>query len=267
MKILKVLLGLFLVGAVASCNNNDDNGQVAYGGSNVVAFGNPIARDVFVFEGTGFTEIQVPFGFVKPTTENTTVTLTVDTENSVGVEGTDFTIVASTVTVESGETNGAFVVRLLEGGAVEAGKKVVFKISSDKVDTAVFNNAYTLNVSRSCTVESFLGQFSSNTWWAGPSTNEIAFGTAENSLEIVDFWVDNATAPNFVMSYDPDTFVVTFQEQSTGFVAAQGLIFARPAEGKTSRFNPCTRVLTLEVNYWIPNVGTYGDKVEVFTGI
>ncbi len=271
MKILKIFAVLLLFSAVMSCNN-DDNGQIEYSGDNVVAFGDPAPseRTVFVFEGTEFNEIEIPFGFVRPLSDDTDVTISIDSENSEAVEGIDFSIVASTVTANAGETKGAFLVRFFENVATESGKKVVFNISADKVETAVFNNSYTINVSSSCVIESFVGQFTSQTWWYDPATfvGEIAVGSNPNTLEIVDFFPDNVDSPNFKLRYNPNTFVVSFQQQSTGAIAAAGEIFVKQADGKISRFNPCTRIMTLQVEYFVPGTSaSSGDQVETFTGI
>jgi len=72
------------------------------------------------------------------------------------------------------------------------------------------------------------------------------------------------------LSYN-DSYVVTFAPQNTGYFVAQynGYIWARMSTDATqvSSFNPCTRTMKVYVNYYIPNVGSYGNKEEVFTGI
>lgn len=271
MKKIKLLslVALFSAAAFTSCTD-DDKGERVYKGDALLNFHNGVSKDVFVFSGTGFTEIDIDYGVVKAVSGTNTVTMVVDTETSTAVEGVDFTIIDGTDELVDGETTGQFKVRFLEEGAVQTGKVVNFKLSSSSLESAVFNNTYTVNVSLSCEITSFVGDFDATTWWLGTSTHTVAVGPSANTIQINDFWEDNATAPNFVLSYN-DSFVVTFAEQNTGYFVAQynGYIWARMSTdaSQVSSFNPCTRTMTVYVNYYIPGVGTYGNKQEVFTGI
>jgi hypothetical protein len=271
MKKIKLLslLSLFMVATFTSCTD-DDKGERVYKGASLLNFHKGVSRDVFVFSGTGFTEITIDYGVLKPVAGDNTVSLVLDTENSTAVEGVDFEIVDGTDELTDGETTGQFTVKFLEGGAVQAGKIAKFKMSSSTLDSATFNEVYTVNVSLSCPINTFVGDFDATSWWLGNSTHTVVEGAAANTIQINDFWSDNATAPNFILSYN-DAYVVTFAPQNTGYFVAQynGYIWARMSTDATqvSSFNPCTRTMKVYVNYYIPNVGSYGNKEEVFTGI
>jgi len=271
MKKIKLLslLALLVAATFTSCTD-DDKGIRVYGGDALLNFHNGVSREVFVFSGTGFTEIDIDYGVVKAVQGDNTVTLTVDTETSTAVEGVDFEIVDGTDELTDGEITGQFKVKFLEGGAVQAGKTVNFKLSSATLESAVFNNTYSVKVSLSCPINTFVGDFDATSWWLGNSTHTVVEGAAANTIQINDFWSDNAAAPNFILSYN-DAYVVTFAPQNTGYFVAQynGYIWARMSTDATqvSSFNPCTRTMKVYVNYYIPNVGSYGNKEEVFTGI
>ena len=277
MKKVKYLSLLLLPLLFIACTPDDEKGQVAYSGDALLNFTGNTTKQVFVFTGSGFSELEIPYGVLKPVSGSNTVTLVPDVENSTAVLGVDYEIVTGTDELAEGETNGFFKIKLLEEPATQDGKAIVFKLESATLSSAVFNNTYRVNVSLTCPVETFVGDFDSDTWWAGPSTNTISFvPEVENTLQIEGFWGDNPEQPNLIFTYDPNTFVVTIpdspgvpagQGQNTGYVGAQGTIYAKPTAAKVSSFNPCTRVLTLYITYWIPGVGTYPDQVEVFTGI
>ena len=52
-------------------------------------------------------------------------------------------------------------------------------------------------------------------------------------------------------------------------ILATANIFAKPSTlaAEVSSFNPCTRKMTLYVNYFVPGLGTFGNKVEKFSGL
>jgi hypothetical protein len=124
-------------------------------------------------------------------------------------------------------------------------------------------------MSLTCPVSFFVGSFkNTETWWGTPNAvYDIVQSTTANQLLVKDFW-DIGT--DMVLNYNPDTYVVTVPDQNTGYFVAQynGYIWARPSTDATqiSTFNPCTRVMTLYVNYYIPGVGSYGNKIEKFIG-
>ena len=270
MKNFKFFALLFLSLSLASCGD-DDKGEVAYGGASRLFFdNNGQPQDLFVFAESGSAETTIKYGVIKSVSGSATVSLVADTENSTAVEGVDYEIVNPTDELTDGETTGEFVVRFFEAPATQDGKVAVFKLQSSSLSSAVFYDSFTVNVSLSCTVDTFVGQFESNTYWNGPSVNEIVIDDSANTLRIEGFWTDNGT--DLLFNYNPDTFVVTVPQQPTGFFYqgdANQEVYARPsvAAGLVSSFNPCSRVLTLHINYWVPGVGSFGDKVEVFTGI
>ena len=269
MKNLKLLsLMLLVIGAsFTSCTDND-KGQRVYNGDSLLTFNKGISKDVFVFSGTGYTEIEIDYGVLKAVAGTHTVSLVADTETSTAVEGTDFEVINTTDELTDGETTGKFTVKFLEGAAMQSGKVVNFKLVSPTLDATFSNSTYKVRVSLSCTIASFTGNFTGVSWWLGNSSHAVVVGPTAGTIQINDFWEDNATAPNFIVSYD-DSFVITFAAQNTGYVASQGPIWARMSTDatKVSTLNPCTRQMTVWVNYYIPNVGSYGNKEEKFTGI
>lgn len=268
MKTIKYLAIVMLSLTLVNCST-DDKGEREYGVSSINFLNQGQAKSVFVLSDSGYTDAVLEFGSVNKVSGNNTVRLVPDVANSTAVEGVDYTILKGTDELSSGEDTGSFTVRFLESPATQAGKTVVFRLESETLPNATYNNVLVVNVSLTCPIETFLGDFSSNTWILEEmSVNEIVAGSAPNSMRIVDFW-PSITSPDLVFTYDPTTYIVTVPEQGTGFnYSPTAEIKIRPAmSGLASSFNPCTRVLTLNVNYYVPGVGNYPDQVEIFTGI
>lgn len=270
MKTIKYLAIAMLSFTLVNCST-DDKGERAYGGSANVNFLNQgQAKNVFVLAESGFTDTVIEIGTLAAVSGTHTVTLVPDAANSTAVEGVDYEILTPTDELSNGESTGSFTVRFFEEGASQEAKTVVFTLQSATLPNTTYNNIQIVNVSLTCPIETFIGQFESNTYWTGPSVNEISLDDSDNTMKIEGFFTDNNT--DLIFSYDPNTYVVTVPQQQTGFFY-QGNpnqeVYARPsvAAGLVSSFNPCSRVLTLHINYWVPGVGSFGDKVEVFTGI
>lgn len=269
MKNFKKIFALLMLAVITVNCSDDDKGMVSYDGESLMHF-KETSQQLYVFVDDISKEITVDYNVIKKSSQDNTVKLVPDVENSTAVLGVDYEMVQDTDVLESGEVTGQFKVRFLEAGATQEGKKVVFKLESSTLSSAVFKTLHTVNVNLACYIDDFVGDFESNTYWNGLGYNLIEL-LPENKLAIRDFWLDNATAPDFILTVDPNTFVVTFQSQNTGYLYqgnANQPVYAIPAADKISTLNPCTREMTLHVEYWVPALnGTFGPKVEVFIGI
>lgn len=251
-------------------NSCRSDGEMAYTGDSLLIFTAPQnSADVLVLSGAGSSTYNVPFGIVKQSGSDHDVTLVIDQQKSTAKEGVDYTIAKKTVTLKAGDVAGDFPVKLLESGAVQTGKKIVFTVSSPTLKNASFNQDFTINVSLACPISSFVGSFvNTEAWFYDPGeTFDIEEDTVPNQLRIVGFMDDGS---DFVLKYNPETFVVTFDTQSTGYFYGQynAFILIRPATDTTkiSSFNPCTRKLTLYMDYWMNGVGGWPNESEVFVG-
>lgn len=252
-----------------SCSD-DDRGQ-ATPSAQAMLFTEP-TKLIFTFDGTEGTEDIVTIGTVKPVSGDHTVNLVFDAENSTMEEGVDFDIIQGTTQITNGNIFGEFKVFYYTNAATEEGKRAVFKLESPTLNSAIFKNTYSARVSFACPMENFYGVFQGNTWWLGTSVHEIIeVDGAENQFKVIGFWEDNLTNSDLILRYSPLTFTVSLVgEQDTGyFHSVYGKnIFARPATGTgVSTVNACSRELRVVINYYIPGVGSFGDQMEVFTGL
>lgn len=259
-----IFLSLF---TMVSCSESE---SVDQGGPNTVIFLNDTSKTVFVFMGSGGREVDIDFGIVRQFSGTHTVKLVLDTELSNIVEGVDFDYVVSEVQLNAGEQQGKFKLKLNEDTAIQEGKMAFFKLECSTLEPAVFADIYTLTVALACDPDIyFYGVFQGNTYWLDNSVNEIVAGDTPGQFKVLDFWEDNITAPDFILNYNLDTFVVSFVEQNTGYYHPnyQSYIMAKPyPDGGVSTLNPCTRVLKVFVSYEIPQ-GYFNRDFEVFTGI
>lgn len=298
MKNIKYLLLGLLSLTLLNCNSEDDNGQVVYNGASLLTFLNQGGeQQVFVVSNT-FSNIQsVRVGTLAPVSGSHTVKLVPDLVNSTAVLGEDYVILNDTDVIEDGQTNGEFRIEFFKEFAIQDGKKIFFTLESD-LTKAVFNNKHTVNVNLSCPVQVLEGLFKSTTHYFpdGELQHTIVqprrFDTEGNPLPstqllIKDFWTNISVPPggadvvtprDFILNYDQNYVINSFSNFNTGFfipgalptTGNSGQIRATPHPTKISRFNACTRVITLEVRYLVPRLTggfTPIDVTETFTGI
>lgn len=264
-KLLYLYLPLLAIIFVSSCKPDD---EISYDGASYLHFNKGTSGNVFVVKNTGKTDYVINYGAIKPVAGSNQVKLIFDAANSTAVEGTDFQILNSTDDLSSGEVAGAFTIRALEANATQTAKKAVFKLQSSSVPNAVYDQTFTLYISLTCPISYFVGNFTNDVawWWNPGGTFEVQQSSATELL-VKDFW---DVGIDMKLNFDPNTYVVTVPDQNTGYFVTSynGYVFAKPSTDATkiSSFNPCTRKMTLYINYYIPGVGSYGNQVEGFTG-
>ena len=150
-------------------NSCRGDGEVAYNGDSLLLFNAPQNSDkAFVVQGTGSADYNLMYGVAKQVSADSDVTVEVDKANSTAVEGVDYSIPNKTVTLKAGTATGVIPITLLEGGATLAGKKVAFKLKSNSLTLAKFNQSFVLTLSLTCPFVNtkFTGNYSvvTDTW-------------------------------------------------------------------------------------------------------
>ncbi len=241
-----------------------------YEGDSMLNFNKGVSGNGFVVNSQTYSDYKISYGSVKAVQSNHSVKLVFDASKSTAVQGTDFEILNNgTDELSAGEVGGEFTIRIYKASAIQSGKTAVFNLQSGSLMNAGFDQTYTLNMSLTCPVTGFVGNFTNTeAWWNNPGGSfEIVQSTVANQLLVKDFW---DAGKDLVLNYNPTTFVVSVADQNTGYLVAQynGYIWAKPSTdaAQVSTFNPCTRQMTLYINYYIPSVGSYGNQVEKFVG-
>lgn len=273
-KILFLLVSFLLV---FSCKDAE---QEVYDGDALLNFNKGLTSSAFVSVGETYRDVDVSFGTIKAVSGDHQVKLVLDAANSTAVEGKDFQIVQNPVQISGGQTTANFKVRILETAATQTPKVAVFKLQSSTLPNAIFDQTYSLSMSLTCPLSYFIGNgiFKNTTaYWMAPAGSDyivenITTGGV-NQLKIKGYLDDGS---DLVVNYNPATFAVSIPLQATGYIPAAGqMAYASdPTSGPTSSFNPCTRVLTLNVYWHVRNtagtlVGGYNGNnpaTEVFTG-
>ncbi len=267
--IFRFLFAIALTIGLASCSDSD---RQLYDGPPLINFNNGTSSNVFIKTGETQVDKSIQYGTIRPVSGNHQVSLVFDAANSTAVEGVDFQIIKGVDEISNGGTNGNFIVRILETGAVQAGKTAVFKIQSSTIKNAGFNNLYTMKIALTCPITDFVGAFENKGWHYNnvPMVFNVEESTTANQLLVKGFWDDGS---DMIINYDPVTYIVQFPSQYAGW-DYQGNpaqpVFARASTdaSKVSSFNPCTRLMTLHVNYWVPALnGGFGNQIEEFTGL
>ena len=281
MKNIKYLaLALFSL-VLVNCTN-DDNGQVKYNGTSFINFLNQgVEQQVAVVSNTSETETVIKVGTLLPVSGSHNVKI-VPIEEADGARlGTDYFIENDTKVINDGETEVSFNLRFVREFAVEQGKKVSFKIETS-LPQASFNSIHTINVRLTCPIEAFIGNFNSTTFWNGPNKEfvidqPITLGPDGLPLEstqivIKNFFPENTAEPDFILSYNKTTFeIIGINQSNTGRInpVNNRNTIAGLTPGQPSKFNPCTREMTLYITYraGVGGSAISNTAVEVFTGI
>jgi len=179
MKNIKLLSLLLLSVIFVNCSKEDEK---RYDGKALLTFEKSTAA-VGVIIGTGSSDLEITFGTLVAA-PGAAVTIApaplAAGDNAVpAVLGVDYTIASSTITLDGGLTH-KFVVKFLEGGATQVGKKVLFKISSPTVPNAIFNQTVAVTVKAACAEASkvnlnirFDSYASEISWNVRNSTNQV----------------------------------------------------------------------------------------------
>ncbi|MBW8361623.1 MAG: hypothetical protein K0M56_05485 [Kaistella sp.] len=265
-------LSILLTLSISSCSDVERDADF-YNGDSLLNFNRGTSGNAFVVSGSGHLDYIINYGTVKPVPTAGQVKLVVDAANSTAVEGVDFQILNSaTDDIAAGETGGTFTVRALEAAASQTPKTVTFKLQSATFPNALFDQKFTVNISLTCPLSNFIGSGAfTNTasFWNNPGGiyDIVVSPTVPNQLLVQDFW---DIGVDMVLNYDPVTFIVTVPDQDTQYAYnATTNIWAKPSTDVTqvSSFNPCTRTMNLYIYYYVPGVGSYGNKIESFSGL
>lgn len=289
MKNIKYFVLALLSLTLLNCSGEDDNGQVVYSGAPLLNFLNQGGeQQLYVISNTTSVETIVKVGTFSAVSGSHTVKIVPDLVNSTAVLGVDYVIHNDTDVLENGESNGEFKLEFFKDPALESGKKVIFRLESD-LPQAIFNTQHVININLACPVEALVGKFESNTYWYGAHAEHIIEqpvtlddeGVPLPSTQIIikGFWFENTTPPpanstisgaDLVLGFDENFEIGNFTVNNTGRFVNGREVRARRTTGRVSRFNPCTRIVTLYVTYLIPRAsGGFDnlDQVEVFTGV
>ena len=240
-----------------------------YDGDSAVLFNLSDKGSKTVDAGAVSAETTISYGTLKPVSGTHQVKLVYDAAASTAVPGVDFELVNGGVDdITSGEVTGEFKVKILESGATPIPKVAVFHLASDTLPLASYNQNFSLTMSLKCSVNFFLGNtgvFNYDGWWNDPSQFLISEGTAPMTLQVED-WLD--TGVPLIVTYDDDG-IVTFAEQSTGlnYQTGPNKYTIKMSTTEVSTYDACARKLTIKAFWFVPNVGSFGEKTETFVGL
>ena len=254
---------ILLTSVIISCSKDDAD---PISDSAALLQFNQDSAEVSVPVGSAFVDYTLDYRVINKSATDATVTLTVDAANTNAVEGTDYIIVNQTDVLEAGTLTGTFKIKLLEVSATQTGKAITFKINSPTLTNATVNQSFLLNISLVCEITSFVGSFNYVGWWDGTGIYNIIESPAPNQLLIKNFLKGGI---DLKVNYDAN-HIITFvpQTSSVEYPTTGKYYTVRMSEdvNKISTFNPCTREMTLYVNWYVPTYSQIGEKIEKFTG-
>ncbi|MBB4806576.1 hypothetical protein HNP38_001872 [Chryseobacterium defluvii] len=264
-KILFLLIGCLMFFACREAEADN------YEGDSMLNFNKGVAGNGFVLNSQTYSDYKISYGSIKAVEGSHQVKLVFDATQSTAVLGTDFDILDDTDDLGAGETGGEFTIRIYKAPATQDGKTATFKLQSGSLPNAGFDQTYKLNMSLTCPIANFVGIFdNTETWWYNAPGGQFEIKenpSVANQLIIDDFF---DVGYDLILNYNPTTFAVSVPEgQETGYIhPSYGMIKVKSSTdgALVSSFNPCTRKLTVYMNYYVP-AGTFGNQKEVFQGI
>ncbi len=148
-KLMKKIAFLIIASFIFLLSSCKDEAEV-YDGQPALHFNKGTNGEAVVRENTGSTTVNIDFGTIQSLSGAAQVKLVVDKTVSTAVEGTDFQILTPEVTVNGGQIDGKFQVKLLEATATVEPKVIVFKLQSSSIPNATFDQTYILRYTKSC---------------------------------------------------------------------------------------------------------------------
>lgn len=147
-----------------------------------------------------------------------------------------------------------------------------FRYLSIKLDSPVQNSIinpdkelHNIFIGIPCLEIDMEGFYKGTTYWLGTSYHNVYVDLDENTFAIEEFFDD--TGENLVLNFNPSTYTVNLVEPvNTGFFHPNygNYIWARQTTSSLGEYDACTKTITAKINYYIPGVGSFGDKTEVF---
>lgn len=153
MKNIKILILSLLAVIAVSCNGNDDGTMAYSGGQNDLAFSFGESQNIVILPDAGTFTDKVYFGTYRNVSQDHSVKLVFDAENSTAVEGVDFDIVESTKTLQSGTALNFFEVIVYEAPANTLGKLAVFKLECATLDLSTVKIQRNVMISLGCPLD------------------------------------------------------------------------------------------------------------------
>lgn len=149
MKNIKLLSILVLSIVFFSCEKEEEK---TYDGKALLTFEKKVDA-LEVITGTGSKDLEIIFGTLvsAPGATVTIAPIPLPAGDTAvpALQGVDYTIASSTITLDGGLRH-KFVIKFLETGATQIGKKVLFKLTSPTINNAIFNDMLAVTVRRGC---------------------------------------------------------------------------------------------------------------------
>jgi len=210
-------------------------------------------------------EVDIPYKLTLPSDGTHEVKATFEPSLSNTVEGVDFDIIGSSQ-ITAGQLEGVLKLRLYSAAASSSGKIAAFKITSPTLPVVIDKQVATVQITKTCPINTFVGNFSYVSGWFGTPGNihQVVEDPLNPNGLIIKNFLDSG---DLSVTYDPVSYQITVPTIATGYShPTYGPVTMRPAsDGSKSQFNSCNRTIDLRVSYTV-TAGSFGDYTEKFKG-
>lgn len=169
----RIILNAFLIVSVmtviTSCSDDDSN---LFEDPHFAAF---LGQSTSVVVSEGGNPVTINLGITKAQSQDVTITIQVTDETAV--QGTDYALSGTTVTIPAGEYNGSISLTPVDNNVFNESKTLVLEISAVSASDLDIGNADEHSYKRTVVISNDDCPTQSNIWWGNISVEDVGFGS------------------------------------------------------------------------------------------
>lgn len=167
--IIKALFIVSLLTIITACSDDDSN-----------LFENPhfagfLGQGTSVVVSEGGDPVTIDLGLTKVQTQDVTITLSVTDQTAV--QGTDYSLSGTSVTIPAGEYNGSITLTPVDNDVFNEAKTLILEISTVSASGLAVGNADEHSYKRTIVLSNDDCPSQSNIWWGNLDVEDVGFGS------------------------------------------------------------------------------------------
>ncbi len=168
--------GLFVVAlmtTMTSCSDDDSN---LFENPHFAAF---LGQDSSVVVSEGEDPVTIDLGITKIQSQDVTITMQVTDETAV--QGTDYSLSATSVTIPAGEYTGGISITPVDNDIFNAAKTLILEITAVSASGLNIGNIDEYSYKRTIVISNDDCPTKSDLWWGDLSVEDVGFGSTPGS--------------------------------------------------------------------------------------
>lgn len=249
------LLALYLGGC-------EDHEAGIYKGDEFIQFTKTAIPFPVMSDGEQIAEIAV--GVSKAPAKDQTFNIVVDEEKTTAVAGTHYELVDHSVTIPAGKYTGTFKVKGLYENATPNGVFLALKLdAAPELINADYGNTAIVQLYQYCefSIDEMAGTYLCIPGFPYDEATQYEVELVkkdEKTGTLIELYDTGMNVDIVFNTNDPSNFYVTVANQPAWLHANYGDIYVQTNK-YLSPFSMCKKTITLNLEHWVPGVGTFGE--------